>query len=468
MATIAKSHLTRIYSSSNPDSEEKRLPSFIGTSMYRSVYQTGKFNLVVIPGILFSLIILISGCREEIGIAEKQRLLLPPETAMHMVEAKKAFDRGVYQVALAYTDSAEIFAPDLADLHFLRGKIYTRLNRIDIAQTAYQIVLEIDPYYPGARFDMGLNSFRRGKLRDAINYYLEEESEIGPTPALYHELGRTYAKLGVPDSARTAYEKVLSIDSEHTMTYMWLGQLLEEVGDLEGALEMSLIGLSQRPDDLDYQYIVGTQYFRLDSAEAALPHLEPVAETWSWHHGAQFNLGQVYMRLGREEDAEVYFARAEKAQQLQQRVNEAQDAINNDPSSPANWINLGNRLREAEQYGRAIEAYKNGLTTEVPPGLALYMQTNIASLYMECGDFDAAIRRLNAILRLDPELSAARLNLGVAYVQSGRFEEARNAWEELLERDPGHAVTKGYLKQLESLNQAEYEETSTADCLIGG
>lgn len=418
--------------------------------------------------LLLCLIVVVSGCREPVGIAQQQRNNLSPRVSRYMIEAEGAFSRGVYELALVYTDSAEAYVPDLADLHFLRGKIYTQLNQLQVAQAAYEVVLEIDPEYAGARFDMGLNSFRRGKLRDAINFYLEEELEVGPTTALYHELGRAYAKIGVPDSAEAAYEQALLLDPEHTTTYMWLGQLLEETGDLEGALEMSLNGLRLRPDDLDYQYIVGTQYFRLDSAEAALSYLEPVAKEWTWHHGAQFNLGQVYMRLGQEAEAEIYFARADEAQQLQQRVNEAQNAINNDPTSPANWIELGNRLRESKRYSRAIEAYKNGLTIQVPPGLALYMQTNLATLYMECGDLSEAGRRFEAILRADPDLSIARLNLGIVYAQGGKFDEARATWRELLEREPRNTAAQSYLEQLDTMDQNEYVEASITDCRDSG
>lgn len=408
--------------------------------------------------------LVVSGCQEEASIAEKQRILLPPQMANYMVEAEKAFTRGVYEVALAYTDSVEAYAPDLADLHFLRGKIYTQLNQLQVAQAAYQAVLEIDPKYAGARFDMGLNSFRRGKLRDAVNYYRDEESEIAPTTALYHELGRTYAKLGVPDSAEAAYMQALELDPEHATTYMWLGQLLEETGNLEEALEMSMAGLELRPDDLDYQYIVGTQYFRIDSADAARTYLEPVAQKWSWHHGAQFNLGQAYMRLGMESEAEVYFERAEQAQQLQQRVNEAQNAINNDPNSPANWVELGNRLRESKKYAQAIEAYKNGLSLYLPPELALSMQTNLATLYLECGDPQEATKRLEAILRADPDLITARLNLGIAYAQTGMAERARAEWMEVLEKEPSQRIAQNFLKQLDSMSQVDDVQASINSC----
>ena len=399
-------------------------------------------GILVVAGILV-------GCnRQDLGIAESQRVLLQqerPHVVQMLIEAERAFERGVYEVALGLTDSVEAHAPGLADLHRLRGRIYTQLNRLDVAQAAYETVLDIDPEYAGARFEMGLNGFRRGRLRDAVDLYLAELEIAGPTKEVYHELGRAYAKLGVPDSARMAYEQAIAIDSTFTTSYMWLGQLLEETGDLEGALGASLAGLRYRPDDLDYQYLVGTQYLRLDDVDSALPYLEPVATDRPWHHGAQYSLGQVYMRLGREAEASEYFARADSAQQLQQQINEAQDAINHDPNSPDNFLHLAELLRQSKQYDRAIEAYKVALTT-LPPSLEL--QVNLAVLLIDNGDTDEAAQRLEAIVRADPTMEVAWLNLGVAYGNSGRFGEARLAWESLLEQAPGHAAAQAMLAQL--------------------
>ena len=400
------------------------------------------------PALVTAIVLFVAfGCGRDQTVAERQRDALPHAAAQHLIEANRAFDRGVYEAALALSDSVEKYAPDLADLHFLRGAIYTQLNQLEISQAAYERVLEIDAGYRGARFNMGLNNFRRGKLRDAIDLYTAEASEIGSTTALYQELGRAYQKLGVPDSAQAAYEAALDIDPAYTTAYMWLGQLLEETGDLEGALAASLKGLALRPDDLDYQYIVGTQYFRLDDAVAALSYLEPVAKARAWHHGAQFNLGQVYMRLGREQEAQTYFARADSAQQLQQSINEAQDAINHDPESLDNWINLGRLLRQSGQYDRAIEAYKVALVI-MPWNLEL--QNNLGILEMESGNLEVAIGRFEAILREDPSMDAVRLNLGVAYANSGDSVMARFVWEDLLKRSPGHAVAQAFLSQLES------------------
>ena len=389
--------------------------------------------------------------QSDLTIAERQRLALPPDAARWLIEAERAFDRGVYELALVYTDSVETVAPDLADVHFLRGHIYTNLNRLDIAHAAHEKVIEVDAAYPGARFNLGVNSFRQGKLRDAIKYYLEEADAVAPTTQLYHELGRAYAKLGVIDSARTAYEQAISLDSTNTMAYMWLGQLLEEGGYVEEALENSLKGLALRPTDLDYQYIVGTQYLRLMEHDAALAYLEPVAEAWPWHHGAQYNLGQVYRRLGREVEARQFEVRADSAQQMQQQINEAENAINHDPDNLDNWIRLGTLLRESGQYGRAIEAFKVA-AVNMPWNLVL--QINLATLEMESGDLTSAIARYRAVLSADAELPDAWLNLGVAYANSEQYDAARAAWEEVLKREPFNAIAQSHLSQLDELDDS--------------
>ncbi|MDE2956515.1 MAG: tetratricopeptide repeat protein [Bacteroidota bacterium] len=388
----------------------------------------------------------------DLTIAERQRRELAPDAARWLIEAERAYDRGVYELALMYTDSVEASAADLADVHYLRGHIYTNLNRLDIAHAAHEKVIEVDPAYPGARFHMGVNSFRRGKLRDAIRYYLAEAAEVAPTTQLYHELGRAYAKLGVPDSARWAYEEAISLDSTNTMAYMWLGQLLEEGGQVAEALGYSLKGLALRPDDLDYQYIVGTQYLRLLDHDSARIYLEPIARAWPWHHGAQYNLGQVYRRLGKEDEARRYEVRADSAQQMQQQINEAEDAINHDPDNLDNWIRLGTLLRESGQYARAIEAFK---VAAVNMPWNLILQVNLATLEMENGDLEAAIARYRAVLSADAELTDAWLNLGVAYANNTQYAAARAAWEQVLRMDPANPAARSHLSQLDALDESE-------------
>ncbi|GIV59543.1 tetratricopeptide repeat protein [Rhodocaloribacter litoris] len=399
--------------------------------------------------IIFAVLLFLAGCRsgpdsEALTITERKRMTVDPRVGAFLIEGQRAYERGAYALALALTDSAEHYAPDLADLHFLRGLVYSQLNQLELAQAAYQEVLRLDPAYRGARYNIGLNAFRAGKLRDAIDWF-KEERKLEPTSGLMLELGRAYARLGEPDSARMAYEAALALDSTNATAHMWLGQLYEEMGELDQALTASRHGLRLKPDNLNYRYIVGSLLHRMGRNEEARAYLQPVAESLRWHQGAQFNYAQVLMRLGRADEARRYFARADSAQQLQQQINEAQDAINREPEVLANWVRLGELLRRAEQYGRAVEAYKVAVSLQ-PENL--YLQSNLALLMAENGDTAGAIRRYRAILGIDSTLADVWFNLGVVYANAGRPAEARQAWEQTLKYKPNHPVVRAYLRQL--------------------
>lgn len=394
--------------------------------------------------------VLLGACggRGDVTPSERQRLELSPRVQSFLMEGQRAYHSGAFLAALALTDSVEKYAPDLADLHFLRGAIYTDLGRYDVADRAYERVLELDPTYSGAHMNKGINDVRRDALRDALVAFKAEE-KISPHTNLYLEMGRTYARLGIADSARLAYERSLELDPENASAMMWLGQLYEELGDFDSALVYSRRGAALRPDNLDYKYLIGSQLFRTDSVEAAVSFLRPVADAQPWHHGAQYNMGQALMRLGQEDAARVYLDQAETAQQWQQEINEAGEAIDRDPDDVENWVRLAEAQRAVGRYDRAIEALQSAVAMD-PRNLGL--QTNLATLMLQSGDTESAVRRYEAIVNLDSTQSETWFNLGVAYGNSGRYGEARRAWERVLSLDPGHTRARQYLAQLGSLS----------------
>lgn len=381
------------------------------------------------------------------SITEKKRRALDPKVGQFLVEGQRAYERGAYGIALSMTDSAERYAPDLADLHFLRGLVYTQGNQLSVANAAYETVIELDPEYKGAYFNLGMVAFRQGRLRDALAIFRKEEA-LEPTSGLYLEVGRIYASLGEPDSARAAYEQSLALDSTNATALMWLGQLHDELGDVDEALEISKKGLQLRPQSLDYKYIVGSLLFRNGESEEAEEYLRPVAEQRPWHHGAQFNMGQVLMRLGEEEEAKAYFAQADSAQQLRQQINEANGEINREPEEMEHWIKLGTLLRKSGEYDKAIEAFN--VASSMDP-LNMHLQNNLSLLYMEKGDFETAIRRYRAIVSIDSTLTDVWLNLGAAYANAGDRKEAEAAWNKVLQLRPGHPAARDYLARLSEI-----------------
>ena len=397
--------------------------------------------------VAYALLVVLAACGGETQpVAERQRAEAPAAVRMYMIEAQRAFDRGDYLTALVLSDSVEARAPDLADLHAFRGRVYTTLKRYDVAEKAYGRALEIDPHYWGAHFSLGINHFRIGALREAIEAYRAEERVAAPSPALYLELGRAYAKLGVADSAEGAYRQALALNPENATAHMWLGQLFEDLGELDSALVHSRAGLALRPEDPDYRYIVGTQLYRQGALAAAAEHLRPVAKAQPWHHGAQHNLAQVLLRLGEDAEAERFRRQASAAQQLQQAMSDAEEATQHAPNDPQHWSALGNAYRQAGRLGRAVEAYQVAMVLD-PHNL--FLQNNLANLLHADGRVEGALRRYRTILRLDPALPDVWLNLGVAYASVDSMAAARRAWQEVLRQRPGDSTAIQYLRLLD-------------------
>ncbi len=384
---------------------------------------------------------------QELTRTERLRLKIDPRVGAYMARSQAALEQGNFNLALALTDSVLAVEPVLADPYFLRGRIFSLINLPEQALESYQMVLQLDPQYRGAWYDMGLIAFRGGRLREAVEF-LQNEELVEPTDFLYLELGKVYARLGEPDSARMAYEKSIEINPTNASAHMWLGQLMEETGDLDAALAHSLEGARIKPGDHEYEYIIGSLYFRLGDNEKAIEYLKPAAEALPWHQGAHYNLGQALLRTGRDAEARPHLARADEAQQMQQAVNDAQSAVQTDPENRDKWVHLSDVQWKVGQYQKAIDAYSVALSLD-PTNFA--MQTNLASLLIQSGDVAAGISRYQSILRIRPEMVETWINLGVAYANAGQYADARATWERGLELDPQNRQIKKNLADLAAL-----------------
>lgn len=393
-----------------------------------------------------------SGCAEKentenLSKTELQRRSAGPKVGAFLVKAQKLFHEGSYRFALALTDSAQQRAPELADVYFLKGRIFTELKMFEQAEKAYQKVFSLDPQYQGVWLNRGNNAFRRGKSEEAIRMY-RRELEKYPSAQVHMHMGRAYERLGKTDSARTAYHKAIGRDSSLASAYMWLGQSYDDSGESDKALKYSHKGLALEPENLNYQYIVGSILYRQGKLEEAVGYLRKVTEGKPWHHGAHYNLGQALVRMGRQEKGKQVLAKADSLQEVDSKIEQLRSAANQNPRQAQTWVKLGDGLRGTGQLKAAMEAYQRALTL-APKNLVLH--NNVANMSLALGDTTAAVRRYQMVLQQDPNMADVWLNLGVIYGNSGRLEKARKVWEKGLEYSPNNQELQAYLTKLSQM-----------------
>jgi len=390
-------------------------------------------------------IVLISVCLSFFFSACQKNPGIDPAVAGLIFQAETAFRNGYYNAALAITDSSLVNSPHSADIHFLRGRVFTKLARLNEAEVAYRTVLSLNPNYQGAWFNMGTNSIRQDDLPAAIAHY-KSEMLLYPSARTMVQIGRAYADLGKIDSATFAYEDAIKTDSNNAAAYMRLGHLYKDRGDITKAIEYATIGLDLDPENLDYKYIIGSLLLLNEEPKASLPFFRAVTSKRPWHYWAHHNLGQALYRIGDETQGQHYMDLAKELQKGIQEVENWRNLANMNPDQLMLWVNLGNSLKNMGRIQEAKDAFLVALSIS-PMSFAL--QNNIANLCLMDGDTVQAINRYKTILSFDSTLVDIWLNLGVVHASSGRINDARQAWMKGLEHDSDNTTLKDYLETLD-------------------
>lgn len=186
--------------------------------------------------------------------------------------------------------------------------------------------------------------------------------------------GRLYAirrDPGALDLARGNCEHALALDPGMVDARLSLAFLLEQTGNVQGALDEIKKTLALDPSN---------------------------PRTLLW-------LAQIYTRLNRWADAEETFHRL-----LQERPND--------------WVTyneLGFALHEEGKYQEAIQAF--GAASVAAPRSSLAL-TNLGGEYLQIGDFAKATETLKKSLDLQPDSDEAAANTSLALRYQGKYQEA--------------------------------------------
>ncbi len=319
-------------------------------------------RVTVIACLMF---VLLSACHppEETLSAEARALLW---------DFQEAHERGNYTRALALLDSILVLAPANPRLHFLRGDALATLYRFNEADEAFSRALQIDARYPSAAYRMGNNAFFLGQTREALAHYQREQKVLrsrddsSSSSAVWAQIGRMYARLGVGDSARLAYNRAIRADATNDQAWGWMAELSEDTGLLEQALEETQVAIALDPSVPTYQYLAGALHFRLGEFATAAGHLESVIEAEPWHAGAHYNLGRSLVALGRAEEGARYLDETDSLQALQADIILAKFAARQHPQGRSEWIVLAMLYEQAGHVEEARQAYRIASQLESP------------------------------------------------------------------------------------------------------
>lgn len=223
-----------------------------------------------------------------------------------------ALDEGRAQAALAPLETAARFAPRHPGILRALGMAHFALEHWPQAAAAFRQALQAGPADAGMLNNLGLALKELGEVEAAIAAYRQALEFAPQDAAIYNNLAialnRAHDYLG----ALEAYRRSTECDSGNAGVWANLATLCEQANRLEQAEQAIQRGLALEPDQENLHLIAAKIERRrgaLDKAAARLEsNLARPRLNESVRRAMEFELGQVYDRLGDSERAYAHFA----------------------------------------------------------------------------------------------------------------------------------------------------------------
>jgi tetratricopeptide (TPR) repeat protein len=291
------------------------------------------------------------------------------------------------QKALAAAQQAQQLNPNLAEVHFALGSVYTTTGKTAEAIAELKRALELAP-----------------------------NSDEG-----YRRMGNAYMALGRKDEAIQAYQKAIEINSYYWVNYNSVGIAYYQLGEYEKALSAFRRMTELEPDNAFGYIDMGTVYLQEGKYGDAIPPYQK-ALALKPHYMTYTNLGTAYFFLGRYNEAVPMFEKAVE-------MNPNDEHVVGNLADGYRWA--GQAQKAATAYDKAISlAYK---ALEVNPRNAATMG-NLALYYAKKGDAARAASFIRRARSIDPNNVELIYDEALVQVLAGQLDLALKVLRESFEK----------------------------------
>jgi len=356
------------------------------------------------------------------------------------------------------------------------------------AESLLRDVLSVAPGQPDALHLMGALALRRGRLDEAVALFDRSANAGCNDPGLFARLGAARRAQGRAEMAEAAFLRAaelarhltgpaltqfaqmlmssarpaeaaalfrtaLARSANDLAAHEGLAAALEELGDLEGAIDVYRRAIGLAPDVMAFQFNLANCLKAAGRPQDSVDHYEKALALAPDFAEAAHNLGEALRASGRLDDAIAAYRRAldirpdlvqshnslalmfKESGRLEEAIAACEKAIAINPEYAEAYSNLGNIHQLARCHEKAIPAYRRAI--ELRPEFAV-IRANLAEACRALGRLEEAEALLKEALSQDPAMLRAYVDLGIVLLQKGDLGAALARCEACLARAPGN------------------------------
>jgi tetratricopeptide (TPR) repeat protein len=295
--------------------------------------------------------------------------------------------------------------PDRADALSNLGAAYVRLGQYDDAIKQYEAALKADPINNAIRLNLALAYYKSARPNEAIPQLKRVVASDPDARNAYLVLADCYLQTG-QDQELIALLKPREQMFANDLAYAYLlgTALLHVEATAEGQKYVDRV--FGGGESAEAHLLLGIAHFTQHDYRAAKTELERAIKLNPRLPTAHAVYGRSLMLLGEPDAAERAFRK-----ELEVNINDFE----------AN-LQLGNLRKMAQRFSEA-SAYLERASTIRPNDLAA--RKLLASLRLQTGQTEEAVRMLEAIVKEAPEAVDAHVQLATGYNRLKRFDDAQ-------------------------------------------
>jgi protein O-GlcNAc transferase len=222
-----------------------------------------------------------------------------------------------HQEALSCYQRAAQLPAAPAKVYFNLGNGYMRAERFPEAEAAFRQAGAIDPDLLPAWRQLARSLTRQTRMQDALQIYLKLSECLPNDHSVWLEMGNTHRALGDVTAAIDSYRTGIRCAPESWKTHVSLARALVDAGSHAPAREAYRQALLLAPDRAIVHQMMGHSRLECGDITGALDAFRATQEVPNPQADGLIDVGNVLMRLGRNEEAHDAFSRASRSDDVQ-------------------------------------------------------------------------------------------------------------------------------------------------------
>jgi tetratricopeptide (TPR) repeat protein len=303
----------------------------------------------------------------------------------------------IHRIGKSAAPSTAPLAEARIDEHRNLGIAFYKTGMLDEALREFRRVLDLRGSDVQARFYVGLVLARQRKWSEATSAFTDASRYAGAKHAVFHNLAYVLEQQGRYAEAQTALEEAVRRGGEQDpRVHTSLGVVYLLSGDLaaaESAFAAALPLFANRPPTAAWYHYVGLTTALLGEPARAATILAEGTHAHPHASALANNYAAVLERRGQYDEARAM----------------AERAVLEDTTLPQLQKNLGDLYYRLGRYDDALEAYLRA--TKANPDLGDDVYLKLGNIRLRRRERDEAIRCWERALELDPDNAIVRTNL---------------------------------------------------------